>query len=99
MAGGIVITASHNPTEWNGLKFIDSDGCFLNGEKNNRLFEIADSQIFNLLQNGSVMQKEHCYNAHIEHTLNLYKNVLELDSPDLFKDTTENSINIDNEYH
>ena len=41
MAGGIVITACHNPTEWNGLKFIDSDGCFLNGEKNNRLFEIA----------------------------------------------------------
>ena len=71
MAGGIVITASHNPTEWNGLKFIDSDGCFLNGEKNNRLFEIADSQTFNLLQNGSAMQREHGYNAHIEHTLNL----------------------------
>ena len=25
-AGGIVITASHNPKEWNGLKFIDKDG-------------------------------------------------------------------------
>ena len=34
LAGGIVITASHNPTEWNGLKFIDSNGCFLNGDKN-----------------------------------------------------------------
>jgi len=27
--GGIVITASHNPEEWNGLKFIDSSGLFL----------------------------------------------------------------------
>ena len=30
LAGGVVITASHNPAEWNGLKFIDSDGCFFN---------------------------------------------------------------------
>ena len=30
LAGGIVITASHNPIEWNGLKFLDGDGCFLN---------------------------------------------------------------------
>lgn len=29
-AGAVVITASHNPAEWNGLKFIASDGCFLN---------------------------------------------------------------------
>src|SRR6266704_1187352 len=29
--GGIAITASHNPIEWNALKFIGSDGIFLNG--------------------------------------------------------------------
>ena len=33
IAGGIVITASHNPVEWNGLKFLDNDGCFLNADK------------------------------------------------------------------
>ncbi len=33
LAGGIVITASHNPIEWNGLKFLDNDGCFLNSKK------------------------------------------------------------------
>ena len=37
LAGGIVITASHNPIEWNGLKFLDSDGCFLNSEKMKKL--------------------------------------------------------------
>ena len=48
MAGGIVITASHNPTEWNGLKFIDSDGCFLDGTKNKHLFEIKSKNQQNL---------------------------------------------------
>lgn len=28
-AGGIIITASHNPEQWNGLKFVNSDGLFL----------------------------------------------------------------------
>lgn len=32
MNGGIVITASHNPLEWNGLKFIGGDGLFLDAE-------------------------------------------------------------------
>lgn len=31
--GGIVVTASHNPEEWNGLKFVGEDGCFLNSEQ------------------------------------------------------------------
>ena len=28
MQEGLCVTASHNPIEWNGLKFIDHDGCF-----------------------------------------------------------------------
>jgi len=42
-AGGISITASHNPVEWNGLKFIGPSGMFLNGEENNKLWELAAS--------------------------------------------------------
>ena len=45
--GSIVITASHNPKEWNGMKFIDSDGTFLNQHKNKKLFEISDSTKYN----------------------------------------------------
>jgi phosphomannomutase len=32
-AGGIIITASHNPGQWNGLKFLGSDGVFLDAEE------------------------------------------------------------------
>jgi phosphomannomutase len=41
-AGGISITASHNPIEWNGLKFLGSDGLFLNALENKKLWEIAE---------------------------------------------------------
>ncbi len=42
-AGGISITASHNPMEWNGLKFIGPSGMFLNGAENRKLWLIAES--------------------------------------------------------
>ena len=37
-AGGISITASHNPEQWNGLKFIASDGVFLDADGNARMW-------------------------------------------------------------
>ncbi len=40
-AGGIVITASHNPVQWNGLKFISADGVFLNGEEMEEIFKMS----------------------------------------------------------
>ncbi|MQY64459.1 MAG: phosphoglucosamine mutase, partial [Calditrichaeota bacterium] len=42
LAGAIVLTASHNPIEYNGLKFIGGDGCFLGAEQTNVLFARAD---------------------------------------------------------
>jgi phosphomannomutase len=41
-AGGISITASHNPMIWNGLKFFGRTGLFLDGEENRELWTIAD---------------------------------------------------------
>lgn len=38
--GGIAITASHNPVEWNALKFIRDDGCFLNYYQARELLDI-----------------------------------------------------------
>jgi phosphomannomutase len=40
-AGGIAITASHNPAEWNAYKFFDANGSFLNKGQNARLLEVA----------------------------------------------------------
>ncbi len=42
-AGGIIITASHNPVEWNALKFVGPDGLFLETELAQRLFARVDA--------------------------------------------------------
>ena len=43
--GGIVITASHNPSEYNGLKFLQTDGTFLSPEQCEELFKVVDQNI------------------------------------------------------
>lgn len=43
--GGIIVTASHNPTEWNGLKFVREDGTFLLPVECASLFAIVDEEI------------------------------------------------------
>ena len=45
-AGGVAITASHNPPEWNGLKFMDANGRFLNPEKAEQIYKAADQTQF-----------------------------------------------------
>ncbi len=40
--GGVSVTASHNPIIWNGLKFLDSTGLFLDARQNRTLWDIAD---------------------------------------------------------
>src|SRR2546427_6173065 len=39
--GGIAITASHNPIEWNALKFIGPDGIFLDATEGGRVMQLA----------------------------------------------------------
>jgi len=39
---GIIVTASHNPLPWNGLKFVDASGTFFNREKMSKLLEIKE---------------------------------------------------------
>jgi phosphomannomutase len=45
-SGGISITASHNPQEWNGLKFLNSDGTFLDDKQIEELLKIAEEGNF-----------------------------------------------------
>jgi len=41
-SGGISITASHNPVEWNGMKFIAPTGMFLDGRENQEFWSLAE---------------------------------------------------------
>ncbi|MEE2858209.1 MAG: phosphoglucosamine mutase [Candidatus Neomarinimicrobiota bacterium] len=70
-AGGIVITASHNPEEWNGLKFIDYNGCFLNEEKNEALFKKINNISNEIKTQGKIIAIKDGYLSHVEHTLKL----------------------------
>ncbi len=45
LAGGVVVTASHNGPEWNGLKFLDSDGVFLSPERTALLWHRSDCTV------------------------------------------------------
>ena len=44
--GGIIITASHNPRQWNALKLLNSEGEFLNKEEGNEVLAIAEAEDF-----------------------------------------------------
>ncbi len=44
VAGGIVISASHNPIEWNALKLINGKGVFLNASEMSRIFTLMDKR-------------------------------------------------------
>lgn len=41
--GGIILTASHNPKQWNALKLLNSKGEFLDGDEGAKILEIAES--------------------------------------------------------
>ncbi|SHI55894.1 phosphomannomutase [Mesonia phycicola] len=41
--GGIILTASHNPKQWNALKLLNAEGEFLNGAEGAKILELAES--------------------------------------------------------
>ena len=45
-AGGIILTASHNPKEWNALKLLNSEGEFINAEAGQKVLEKAEQEDF-----------------------------------------------------
>ena len=45
-AGGIILTASHNPKQWNALKLLNEKGEFLNGAEGEEILELAESEDF-----------------------------------------------------
>lgn len=64
--GGIVITASHNPSEYNGLKFLQSDGTFLSPEQCEELFKAVDQNV-SIVQPDSLGVVSDYFTANEEH--------------------------------
>ena len=77
--GGIVITASHNPTEYNGLKFLQKDGTFLSPDQCDKLFASVDNE--DVLDKAEVAGKASYYNSADEEHINkvLSASCIELD--------------------
>ncbi len=73
-AGGIAITASHNPIQWNGLKFMGADGRFLPPEAAGKVYGMADNQEAELKswdKLGKVIPDDGAIDRHIQKVLNI----------------------------
>ncbi|MBR4999568.1 MAG: phosphoglucosamine mutase, partial [Rikenellaceae bacterium] len=72
--GGIIVTASHNPKQWNALKLLNSKGEFLSDADGKRILAIADSDsyIFPEVDSlGKVLEHSSYNQQHIEQVLAL----------------------------
>jgi len=72
--GGIIITASHNPAEWNALKLVNEKGEFLSAQDGMQVLEIAASEDFNFISNdltGSLVNDDSWGKKHIDQILAL----------------------------
>jgi phosphomannomutase len=73
--GGIIITASHNPAGWNGLKFVSSEGIFLTARQVTKLLDIWRQKKFRLTscatgKNPATISSEEVFRRHINRVLN-----------------------------
>jgi len=69
--GGIILTASHNPKEWNALKLLNERGEFLDAQDGEKLLSIVDSGIFEFsdVDNLGIITKKDFTKQHIEAVL------------------------------
>jgi len=81
--GGIILTASHNPKNWNALKLFNSKGEFLIKDEAEEIFNIVQNDIFNFKNEddyGKIFYEKNAFKAHINDVINLklvnQKNIL-----------------------
>ena len=73
-SGGIILTASHNPKEWNALKLLNEHGEFLSDSDGKEVLEIAQKGDFDFAgvdEIGQVITKDGYDRIHIQEVLNL----------------------------
>ncbi len=72
--GGIIITASHNPKQWNALKLLNEKGEFISGSDGEEVLMIAEAQEFQFAEVGklgSIKTDDTYFDKHIEKILAL----------------------------
>ena len=72
--GGIIITASHNPRQWNALKLLNGEGEFLTKDDGNEVLSIAEKEDFDYADVdslGSYTRDDSFNQRHIESVLDL----------------------------
>ena len=73
-AGGIILTASHNPKQWNALKLLNEKGEFLNAKEGETILKLAEAEDFTFSevdQIGKLTAKDDYTQKHIESVLKL----------------------------
>lgn len=71
--GGIILTASHNPRQWNALKLLNSNGEFLDAKAGEKVLDIAAKEDFNYANIdhiGHIIEKDYA-DKHIQSVLDL----------------------------
>lgn len=72
--GGIIITASHNPAQWNALKLLNNKGEFLSDNEGKEILDIADGDEMIFSQHnalGAISQKDGFIDLHIKKIIDL----------------------------
>lgn len=72
--GGIILTASHNPKQWNALKLLNEKGEFLNGVEGEKILAIAEAEAFDFSDVdslGEITENDAYMDIHIDEVLNL----------------------------
>jgi phosphomannomutase len=72
--GGIILTASHNPKQWNALKLLNEKGEFLSGDEGAKILEIAEAEAFDFSDVdslGEITLNDAYMDIHIDEVLNL----------------------------
>ncbi|WP_350291845.1 phosphoglucosamine mutase [uncultured Croceitalea sp.] len=72
--GGIILTASHNPKQWNALKLLNEKGEFLDAKQGAIILELAEKEDFNFAEVdnlGKITKNDSYIDVHIDEILNL----------------------------
>ncbi|MEY8021759.1 phosphoglucosamine mutase [Muriicola sp. SD30] len=72
--GGIILTASHNPKQWNALKLLNARGEFLNAAEGKLILTLAEAEDFNFAEVdklGKLTANDSYLDIHIDEVLNL----------------------------